>query len=159
MKRFLLIILLLFFTACAHIVSPEMRRQVDTDVSSRALFLDPQAFTGKTVILGGFIAEIRTADSGSSVEVVQNPLDYRGRPSDRDQSYGRFIVLHEGMLDAAVFKPGRDITVAGEVVGTTVKPLGEMEYTYVVIKSRELHLFKPQERIPVHFGISIWKSF
>jgi len=146
-------------SGCAHVVSQEMRDRAGKEVNTEMLFQNPDAYMGKIVILGGFIAGTETRGEGSYIEVVQNPLDSTGRPEDRDTSFGRFLVFIEGRIDTAIYSSGREITVAGEVLGRKVQPLGEAQYSYPLIKGNELHPIKQRGEFPVHFGIGIWKSF
>jgi outer membrane lipoprotein len=160
MKRSILIFtLLLLVTGCAHVVSDEMRSQVDEGIPIALIFEHPEDYIGKIVILGGDIASSRNTQEGTYIEVVEKELDSRGRPMYSDRTHGRFIILHEGFLDTAIFATGRYVTVAGEVIGNKVLPLGEIDYSYLFIKSRELHLVQPGEGVPVHFGIGIWHGF
>jgi outer membrane lipoprotein len=91
--------------------------------------------------------------------VVQKPLDSRERPEDTNISEGRFLILSEGYLDSAIYSQGTEVTVAGKVIGKRVRPLGEIQYTYPLIKSSEIHLFTPSRGIPIRFGIGIFKTF
>ena len=160
MKRLLFIFIIIsLIPACAHVVSRETREIVDMEIKTIELFQNPDAYIGKNVILGGFIVNTTNTDTGSYIEVVQNPLDNRGIPVDRDISYGRFIILHNGVIDTAIFSEGRQVTVAGEVVGIKIKPLGEIQYSYLLIKSKEIHLISSPSRSPVHFGIGIGAAF
>jgi outer membrane lipoprotein len=160
MRKFLFAITIVFFLfGCSHVVSRETRERIDSGINPQELFQSPDTFIGKTVILGGFIAGTKNSNEGAYIEVVQNPLDQLGRPVDPDISHGRFIIVYMGVIDSAIYTQGRKVTVAGEVMGTKVQPLGEIEYPYVLIKSRELHLIAPRQRIPVHFSIGIWQSF
>ncbi len=93
------------------------------------------------------------------IEVVEKELDYHGRPKYSDETYGRCIVLHDGFLNTAIFSTGRYITVAGEVIGNKIQPLGKINYSCLFIKSRELYLVQPGERFPVNFGIGIQQLF
>ena len=97
--------------------------------------------------------------SSIHIEVVEQTLDYLGRPEDTDRSLGRFLILHDGYIDTAIYARSRKVTVAGEVIGEKNRPLGEINYRYPLIKSKELHLIKPGDRFPVLFEIGIWKSF
>jgi outer membrane lipoprotein len=141
------------------VVSQEIRFEADKTLSSESLFQQPEIHKGKMVILGGTIVGSSNSPEGTYVEIIEKPLDYRGRPKYTDQSTGRFLVFHEGYLDAAIYVKGRHITVAGEVIGKKVRPLGEITYRYPLIKSREIHLVQPGQGIPIHFGIGIWQSF
>lgn len=160
--RHLLILTLVAFlvSGCAHIVSPGLRNEVDESITPSMIFRDPDMFRGKTVILGGIIVDAKNTKKGTLMEVVQKPLDYRGRPLHSDRTAGRFLILYEGFLDTAIYSPGRAVTAAGEVMGAKTRPLDEIEYSYPFIKSRELYLLTPgYGGFPVHFGIGIWHSF
>jgi len=161
MKQFLLLLTIISLFGCAHVISKEMRDKAYGEPPASALFKDPDEFKGRIVILGGTIVSSTNTDKGTYIEVLQKPLDYHGRPEDTDTSYGRFIIFHDGYLDAAVYAQGRDVTVAGEVMGKELHPLGEIQYPYPLIKSKELHLFEARYNMPVHFGIGIgiWHSF
>lgn len=154
---------LLLFTillpGCAHVVSKESRDRVDMGIAPIDVLKDPDAYKGKLVILGGIIASSINTEEGTYIEMVQKPLDYRGRPEDTDISHGRFLILYEGYLDIAIYSRGREVTVAGEVIGKRIRPLGEIRYPYLLIKSREIYLFEPRYGVPLRFGIEIWKTF
>lgn len=160
MKRTILIFILLSLVpGCAHIVSEDLRSQVDEGIPVASIFKNPDDYKGQIVILGGTIAGAKNTNEGTYLEVVEKELDYQGRPEYSDETHGRFIVFHDGFLDTAIFSTGRYVTVAGEIIGKKIQPLGEINYSYLFIKSRELHLVQPGERYPVHFGIGIWQSF
>ncbi|MEW6162772.1 MAG: Slp family lipoprotein [Nitrospirota bacterium] len=159
MKRFLLLITIVSLSGCAHVISEELRVKAYGEPSTPILFKDPDAYKGRIIILGGVIVSSKNEKEGTYIEVLQKPLDYRGRPEDTDISFGRFIILYEGYLDTAVYTQGREVTVAGEVIGKEVRTLGEIQYPYLLIKSKEIHLFKPRYGIPIRFGIGIWKAF
>ena len=159
MRKLILFIVLASLMGCAHVVSEEMRRSLDAGVYVEALFQNPASYKGRLVMLGGVIASAKNAAEGTYIEVVEKPLDGRGRPMDSDISRGRFIVLEEGYLDTAIYSQGRDITVAGVVMGTTVRPLGDTDYEYLLIKSREMHLVKPRRAPSVTFGIGVLHTF
>ncbi len=87
----------------------------------------------KIILLGGTITQTSNSKEGTVIEVIQKPLDYWGKPKRTDRTGGRFLVLSPAYLNAMIFAPGREITVAAEVEGTRSKALGEMEYSYPVV--------------------------
>lgn len=156
MRRiFLILVIALLLSGCAHVISQELREQTDKELTAEMLFKNSEAHKGKTVILGGIIISTRNSDEGTHIEVLQTPLDSRGRPKDTDYSYGRFIFFYEEYLDAAIFSKGKAVTVGGKVFGKTTRPLGDIEYTYPLIYAREVHLFGPKSTIPVYFSIGV----
>jgi outer membrane lipoprotein len=160
MKRLWFILIIIFFiSGCAHVVSEELREQAAADISASSLLKDPDLYKGEIVILGGSIINSSNTQEKTYIEIIEKPLNSRGRPEYTDISHGRFIIVYEGFLDTAIFSKGRYVTVAGEVMGKEIRPLDEIDYTYLVIKSRELHLLEPGSRFPVQFGIGIWHTF
>lgn len=136
------ILILVLFTSCAHVISQEYRESAVQDVPFREILQNPHAYIGKTFILGGMIAKTRNIQEGTEIEVVQNPLDRFGYLIDRDVSEGRFLVITQKQLDPLIFKEGRYITVAGILIGSRTRPLGNIEFDYPLFEARELHLWK-----------------
>jgi outer membrane lipoprotein len=160
MKQFTVIITLAsFMYGCAHVVSDQVRTQADPGIPVESLFKNPTSYRGAIVILGGIIASSKNTEQATFLEVVEKPLDYRGRPTQSDRSLGRFIVLHEGYLETAIYSAGKHVTVAGKVLGEKKQPLGEINYPYVFIKSIELHIVEKRKGLPVHIGIGVGATF
>lgn len=160
MTRLILLGLILSLTACAPVISQEMRSRADTKIDVTRLFHDPDAYRGKTVILGGVIAAAQNLPEGTRIEVLQKPLNSRYIPEETDISQGRFLVIHDGYLDTAIYSSGRYITVAGEVIGAKTGTIGDMPYRYPLMKALEIHLVDSSgSGIPVFFSIGLFKSF
>jgi outer membrane lipoprotein len=132
----------LLLQGCTYAISPGMTERADKTLTFAQLQADPDTFKGKIVILGGTIAHTSNTKQGTLIEVVQKPLDYWGKPKRTDRTGGRFLVRHPGYLDAMIFAPGRQLTVAAEVEGTRSQALGEMEYSYPVVVVREYKLWE-----------------
>jgi outer membrane lipoprotein len=131
----------LFFQGCTYAVSPAMVEKADKKITFEKLRADPDLYKGKLVIIGGTIDQVTNLKQGTLLEVVQKPLDYWGKPKRTDRSGGRFLVLHPRYLDALVYAPGREITVAAQIEGTSSKTLGDTEYAYPIVISKELKLW------------------
>lgn len=160
MKRLVLpIAVLLALNGCAHIISKVNLNKADRSISAANLMKAPGKYKGKTVILGGDIIKVHNKKDGTYIEVLQKKLDSRGRPSQSDETLGRFLVFHNGYLDRAIFSRGRLLTVAGEVMGQKKLPLGEIEYSYLLIKGLELQLTDRRQGPAVRFGIGIGGTF
>lgn len=123
------LILLLFASGCAPIISKELRKQVVREITFKQIIRDPEAYRGRVVLWGGVIIGARNLKEGTLIEILQKPVDTSGRPKDVDDSDGRFLALYDGYLDVAIYSRGREVTVAGEIKGKRALPLGEIEYT------------------------------
>lgn len=131
----------LLLQGCPYAVSSDVSRKADRTITFDQLQADPPSFKGKTVVLGGVIAQTRNLKNETLIEIVQRELDYWGKPRRTDRSGGRFIVRQPRSLDVLVYAPGRDITVAGEVAGTDERSLGDPAYTYPLINALEMKLW------------------
>ncbi len=165
MKRFylLLIVISVAFSGCAHPISSGLRAQVDPDVTFVHVLQAPDAFIGKTVILGGVISETRNKQGVTEIEVVEKDLDYLGYPSSADKSLGRFIFRKKGYLESEIFEKGRAITGAGTLVGTHKGKIGETDYEFPVIEVEEIKLWKenvyPSYGYPPSYYGPFWRPF
>ena len=137
----------LFFQGCSFAISPELAKRADKNIPFETLARDPDPYKGKLVILGGIITQTTPLKKGTLIEVLQKPLDYWGKPRRTDTSGGKFLVYYSSYLDPLVYAPERELTVAAEVEGTRSKALGDIEYSYPLVLSKELKLW-PQERPP-----------
>lgn len=150
-----------FAPGCAPTFSKEVMNQVDRTVSFRDLQKAPEQYQGKWVMLGGVIIETRNSAKGSAIEVLETPLDRQGRPRETDETAGRFLIESPEFLDAAVYQPGKRISLVGQVRGQEIRPLGEMNYRYPVITSQELRLWEPgtSPRVSFGFGLGVYHRF
>jgi len=128
---------------CARPFPSEITDRVDRKIKFSDLQKDPERYKGKWVMLAGIIVSSMIEKDGSTyLEVVQKPADSFGEPLQTDESGGRFIAVSKQFLDPAVYQ-GRVITVVGEVIGDSVRPLGGMAYRYPLITVEALHLWEP----------------
>jgi len=151
--RLLLIFsLFLLLPGCAHVISKDLRNQTEPSLSFREIFKNPDAYKGKTVIWGGDIVTTTNQKDGTTlIEVFQRPLGRGGEPQETSYSEGRFLILAQEYLDPYLFRRGRKVTVAGEILGERTKPLGEMDYRYPLISSKQIHLWTEYDYYPAPY--------
>lgn len=157
--RFPIILIFTLFFSCAHVVPKEIRKEIDSNITPEMVFKNPEAYTGKTVMLGGMILATENRKDATYIEVLERPLDSMGRPLDTDDSSGRFMIKYNGFLDPALYTKGKLLTAVGRLLGTIPGQIGEMEYKYPLLDSRNIYLFEKRRDIPVRFSIGIFKTF
>ncbi|HYE38107.1 Slp family lipoprotein [Methylocaldum sp.] len=121
--------------------SKSIRATTEKQPSFSEISARPDAYKGRTVMLGGVIVQTSNLPNVTEIEVLQKSLDSSDRPEDVDVSAGRFLIRCQGFLDSAVYAKGREVTVAGEVKGKETKPLDQINYAYPVIGCNEIHLW------------------
>lgn len=140
-KRFGLLMLVVTVSGCVHAVSEAVRQQADLNVSFEQLVVDPQAYLDHVVIAGGTILEAQNIDQTTVLEVLQRPLDGYEQPLQVDRSAGRFMARCDMYLDPAIYTQGRDVTVAGRVLGSQTGKVGESTYMYPLLSCLEIRLW------------------
>ena len=151
--------MMFFIAGCAAVISKELRESLDPELTFKTVFADPNSYTGKMVLWGGEIIQTRNMQDGSWIELLQRPLGRNDRPNRTAASEGRFLVHHQGFLDPAIYGPGRELTVAGEVTGRRSRSLDQIEYSYPVLSDKELVLWSPRREPGLRFGIGIGGRF
>jgi outer membrane lipoprotein len=112
-------------------------------VSFTELRANPEVFKGHTIILGGEILQTYNLQQGTRIEILQRPLSASETPSLTDTTGGRFMAFCNEYLDPAVYAPQRRITVAGQVLGSYLGKVGEVDYSYPLMSCEETHLIPP----------------
>jgi outer membrane lipoprotein len=139
---FLILLLALLLPGCAHVISKDLRAQADLTLTFQEVAPDPEVYLGKIVLWGGEIIQaLNQGDRTTLIEVLERPLNWMEEPKVTDPSEGRFLILVETHLDPSIYRQGRKITVAGEILGEKTRPLGEMEYRYPLLLSRQSYLW------------------
>lgn len=139
-----------FSAGCAPAISKAVRAQVDRNLFFSEVLRAPDDHRGKTVLWGGDILSTLNRKDGTVIEILQKPLDYENRPKDVDASGGRFLAFYGAYLDPAIYAEGRQVTVAGPILGKEVRPLGEIEYTYPLVRPVEIHLWPKRAKEPMY---------
>ena len=138
----LLSLVCLLATSCVHhVLSEQVRLQADRTVTFAQLRAAPETYRERTVIVGGKILRTANVPEGTFLEVLHKPLDGTDRPLQTDTSHGRFFVRCDTQLDPAIYAPGREVTVAGQVLGTRTDKIGENDYVYPLLSCLQLALW------------------
>ncbi len=153
----LLVAVIVSGAGCARPFPSSVLDRVDNSISFADLIKDSQKYKGKWVMLAGIIVFTKTEKDGStSIEIVQKPADSEGKPLRTDETGGRFIAASKLFLDPEVYQRGREVSVVGEVIGDTVRPLDEMLYRYPLLKVEALHLWEePAYGSGFSFGLGV----
>lgn len=128
--------------ACSsqRVIPEPLEPLIDRNVSFREIMDAPESYQGKIVVLGGEVLKAIRLKDGTQIELLQLPLDKQDAPIlDRQQSQGRFLALQREFLDPATIAVGTKMTIVGEVSGTKIEHLDDVEYRYPVVLVKHLH--------------------
>ncbi|MCZ6799918.1 MAG: Slp family lipoprotein [Nitrospirae bacterium] len=119
--------------------------QIDKTVTFPELLQNPDSYIGKTVVVGGEVLSAKRQQEGTRLQVLQLPLDDSRMPAvQRTSSQGRFLALEKSFLDPATFSGNPRVTIVGEVTGTVLGNVDEVEYAYPSLVIKHLHVWEPQ---------------
>ncbi len=148
-KRFLVypfLLLLSFVFGCAPIASTELKAGADTSLNFKEVQQNPAIYKGKVVRWGGEIIQVLPRENGALIEVLDWPLNWRGKPRKTVAFHGKFLIFVKEALDPSVYQRGDRITISGEIQeeisGGKIKELTDSTYQYPVIFSKEMHVWK-----------------
>ena len=140
--RRLAMLVALAYAGCASSPFPEeLTRTVNGSLTLAEIRADPQARLGEHVILGGDIIKATPKPRDTEIEILARRLGGGDVPEGGDGSTGRFLVRTAGFLDPAIYTRGRRLTVLGTVAGTEERAVGDVAYTYPVIRAERLKLW------------------
>jgi len=150
MRKILILICLLSLIASISctVISRQVRSEAENPVPFRTLLEEAEKYSGRTVILGGYILETENLASQTILKVLQAPFRIGEEPDLKDRSQGRFVVYHNGFLDPEVYAKDRAITVAGRVMGSAVEKIGDEQVAYLKIENREIYLWPEHIALP-----------
>ena len=141
--RFLVVIISIgCLNGCAHVLSGDVLKESNRDISFDELRRNPEAHKGQVVLLGGVIVKSLNKKEGTLLEIYQTEIESDGMPVNLDVSGGRFLAFYEGFLDNEIYRAGRKLTIAGTVKGQLVKKLGQVDYHYPYLIIKEMHLWE-----------------
>jgi outer membrane lipoprotein len=130
-------------------------------VSFAALRENPGEYEDRLFILGGVIVRTRLVEAGSQIEALHVPVDNSGYFEESGRSEGRYLALlpkDGAMLDPAIYRRGRRVTLAAEFVDVRKGKIDEMDYAYPVFRIKQVYLW-PKERLyyyPPPFYFDPW---
>lgn len=145
-------LLMTILCGCAHVMSEQGLKQVDQSIEFPELKKKPEQYAGKRVLLGGVISGTRSSGDVLMLEVIQLDLLKNGIPDELSHSGGRFMVISSELVDPVIYRPGKLVTMIGEVKGVVVQKLESVDYPYPLVSVRELRLFRPSEPFPTYPG-------
>ncbi len=149
---FLLLFFFIILTGCAHVISKDLRASADPSLTFGQVHQNSNTYKGKFVVWGGEIIEtVNQKDGTTQIEAFQRPLGWGEEPKEALASEGRFLILVREYLDPYLFRRGRKITVAGEILGEKIKLLGEMDYRYPLLLSKQIYLWEEYDYYPVPY--------
>ena len=152
----IILLLLVMFNGCSSTQKRPDRKEGYEKIPFSEILRSPEQYRGRVVKLGGVILDVENREEGSTLEILEKPLSWQGRPKPGDDSGGRFMAVFDTFLDKEIYRPDRPITIVGEIVGAKTAPIGEIEYDYPLLSGREIRLWEEKgswDRARIHFGI------
>ncbi len=138
-KGFMLGILFLGLTACASAIPSTLKGQARA-IPFQEFHQAPESYAGQLLLIGGEVFAVKPRGEWIEIEVLERPLGFRDKPQMDRPPRGRFLILST-LQGLDRIKPGREITVVGEVKGSEIRSLEAVSYTYPIVMARYIHLW------------------
>ena len=115
-----------------HMTTPDGLQRMSDDIIAGLNWLIEEAIKGT-------YPPKKKAKKRSNEETAEEWVE---EPEKEEPSGGRLLVLGERFLDPYHYRKGKEITVAGEILGEKTRPLGKMEYRYPLLLSKQIYLWR-----------------
>lgn len=163
-KLFFIFFIVLLLSSCAPVLRPDIMDKAIREFSLSEIKNDPEPYKRKMFVLGGSIINTKLTEKGSQIEALYVPVDSRGHLKDVEPSSldGRFLAIfpkESGILDPVIYRKGRDITVAGEFLGTESGKIDEAEYIYPVFEIIQIYLWKERQYYPYYYPYPYYYAY
>lgn len=153
----ILLLAALVLTACAS--SPKFDTSgIDASITPQVAVEKIKPSQGVSILWGGVIIASNNLKDSTQFEILAYPLDVDQSPDTEKNPLGRFLAEQDGYLEISDFTQGRLITVRGTLKDKRKGHIGDVEYTYPVVRINQLHLWSKQRDLSeprIQFGIGI----
>lgn len=144
----------LLMMSCS-VMSSQVRRDAVAIPAFATLIQTVDEYRDQTVIVGGYLLDIQNESDQTRLTVLQAPLKPGGKPGSRDRTEGRLIITTSKFLDPEIYTKGREITVAGKVIGSSVDEAeaeaGGAPFPYLKLAARELYLWPKYKKTRYYY--------
>ncbi|MFA5353634.1 MAG: Slp family lipoprotein [Thermodesulfovibrionales bacterium] len=151
-KSLSLILTALTLISCTSAVRSDYLEKGTVNFSSPALTSDPETYKGRLFVFGGIIVSTKVTEKGSLIEGIYLPVDSQGTPKTERPKDGRFLAFYPkeaGILDPVLYRPRKEVTIAGEFTEVRQGKIDEMQYSYPVFEIRDIRLWEERNSIIV----------
>jgi starvation-inducible outer membrane lipoprotein len=131
-----------------HVMSEDSLSAVDLPDGYRQFIQDPPANIGKTVLLGGFIAENILTREGTTLKVKPFTLDQQGQPRRLIQDGEEFLASTDRFLPPDRFGEGHMVTLTATYRGLESREEEGRIYRRMLFEIGEIHSWPPPAHYP-----------
>ena len=128
-------------TGCISVMSARVRQQADQTLTFAQLHARPDAYIGRTVMLGGEIVRVWNVPGATWFDVAHRPLNPEDQPMLTEPSAGHFVVRYERYVNPLTYTAGWVVTVAERVLGPYTDTGGERADVVPLLAGAELYLW------------------
>ncbi|APG28480.1 hypothetical protein A7E78_11880 [Syntrophotalea acetylenivorans] len=147
--KWLVLILVLLAAGCSsHVLSPAAHSTVDLPGGYKEYSRDPEAATGRTLMLAGFIVSNRVSRDGTVLTLLPYTMDKRGVPRSPVKGSGELLARSERILDPARYGPGHLVTLTATYVGREPRIVAEQQFGRPLFEIGEIQWWPREPHYP-----------
>jgi len=146
--RLFILTLVLLVAGCSQVVSPIARSTVDIPGGYKEFLRDPEAATGRTLILAGFIVSNKVSRDGTVLTLRPYTMDKRGIPRSPIKGSGELLARSDRILDPANFGRGHLVTLTATYVGREPRVVAEQQFGRPLFEIGEIQWWPKEPHYP-----------
>jgi starvation-inducible outer membrane lipoprotein len=146
-KSFVLIVVLLV-AGCSPVASPIAQLTVDIQGGYKEFLRDPDAATGRSLMLAGFIVSNQVSRDGTVLTLRPYTVDKRGVPRSPIKGSGELLARSDRILDPARFGRGHLATLTATYVGREPRVVAEQQFGRPLFEIGEIQWWPKEPHYP-----------
>lgn len=152
--RALLPIILLLLAGCSNL-PVAIKNPPKPDWQLAEVAANTESHQGDPIRWGGQIAKVDNDDKGSTLHIVQFPLNSYARPNDSEKSQGRFLARSSEFYDPQIYRSGTLVTIVGRVTAAKAITIDQKTMTVPVVNISEIFRWTAQP----HYHDPYWYGY
>ncbi len=148
--KWLVLILVLLASGCGshHVLSPTAHSAVDFPGGYKEFLRDPEAASGRTLMLAGFIVSNQVSRDGTVLTLRPYTMDKRGVPRNPVKGSGELLARSKRILDPARFSPGHLVTLTATYAGREPRMVAEQQFGRPLFEIGEIQWWPKEPHYP-----------
>lgn len=146
-KSFILAVFLLV-AGCSHTLSPTAHSTVDLPGGYKEFLRDPEAATGRTLMLAGFVVSHQVSRDGTVLTLRPYTMDKRGVPRSPVKGSGELLARSDRILDPAHFGRGHLVTLTATYAGREPRVVAEQQFGRPLFEIGEIQWWPKEPHYP-----------
>lgn len=144
--------MMLVLSGCALQGPESIAEKPSNNPEFAAVIAQPDDYQGNQVRWGGTITAVEHRGDDTVLIIASSALNSQGKPLADAGSRGQFMAKVNRFLNPTVYAKGQSVTIAGTIVGSESRAIGNDPDTYPFVAADNYYLWPGAQRAASYYG-------